>query len=74
MCHLDLHMGNIVVADRQPLFVYVEFATASDPAEPCYDVVGPERSSVFVPGRHTEQLNANRHGVGETPRTARWRL
>jgi hypothetical protein len=63
VCHRDLHTGNIVVRAGVPLFIDTEFATASDPAKPCYDLVGPERSCVAVPKRHADQLNANRHGV-----------
>jgi len=63
VCHRDLHVGNIVVQDGQPLFVDMEFAAASDPAKPCYDLIGPERSGVSVPRRHAEQPNANQHGV-----------
>ncbi len=63
VCHRDLHVGNIVVRQGQPLFVDMEFAAASDPAEPCYDLVGPEPSGVPVPRRHREQPNANLHGV-----------
>jgi thiamine kinase-like enzyme len=58
VCHRDLHTGNIVVRAGVPLFIDTEFATASDPAKPCYDLVGPERSCVAVPKRHADQPSA----------------
>jgi hypothetical protein len=63
VCHRDLHVGNVVVRDGVPLLIDTEFAIAADPAAPCYDLVGPDRSGVPVPQRHAEQPNANRHGV-----------
>jgi hypothetical protein len=63
ICHRDLHVGNIVVRAGVPLFIDTEFAIATDPAEPCYDLLGPERSRVPVPERHAVQQNANQHGV-----------
>lgn len=63
VCHRDLHVGNIVVRAGVPLFIDTEFATASDPTKPCYDLVGPERSGIAVPSRHAAQPNANQHGV-----------
>ncbi len=63
VCHRDLHVGNIVVRDSEPLLIDMEFAVAADPARPCYDLVGPGPADIPVPLRHAIQQNANQHGV-----------
>lgn len=63
VCHRDLHVGNIVVRDGEPLLIDMEFAIAVDPAGPCYDLVGPGPSGIPVPDRHAVQPNANQNGV-----------
>lgn len=64
VCHRDLHDGNVVVRDGLPLFIDLEFAIATDPERPCYDLYGPAISGVPVPRRHAEQLGSpNANGV-----------
>jgi hypothetical protein len=52
ICHRDIHIANIVVANETPLFVDPEFATDSDPGRPCYDLYGPGPSGIPVPPAH----------------------
>jgi hypothetical protein len=66
MCHRDLQVANIVVReDGVPLFIDPEFATCSDAARPCYDLVGPIRAGMEILPAHTDpaQPNENRAGV-----------
>lgn len=63
VCHRDLHVGNFVVRDGEPLLIDMEFAVAADPAGPCYDLMGPGPSDIPVPDRHAVQPNANQNGV-----------
>lgn len=55
ICHRDVHVGNIVLADDdQPLLIGPKWAvpTVNDH---CYDLEGPTASEVDVPSIHVEQ-------------------
>jgi hypothetical protein len=63
ICHRDVHDGNVVLRDGEPLFIDFAFAFDSDLRRPCYDLEGPERSGVPVPTAHLTQDDDHRHGV-----------
>jgi hypothetical protein len=63
ICHRDVHDGNVVLSDRNPLFIDFAFAIDSDPLRPCYDLEGPEKSGVPVPDQHLAFSDEHRHGV-----------
>jgi hypothetical protein len=63
ICHRDLHIDNVVLRDGLPLFIDPDFAIASDPHAPCFDLYGPDASGVPAPHAHKAQGGAAAQGV-----------
>jgi hypothetical protein len=58
-----MHIRNFLLRGDDPLLIDPKYAIASNPARPCYDLEGPERSGIPVPSQHLGQDNRNRLGV-----------
>jgi serine/threonine protein kinase len=52
ICHRDLHARNVVVdAEDHPLVIDLDLACSSNPAQRCYDMIGPE-SGIAIANQH----------------------